>query len=133
MRIFDKKECQKFWNSGKKPLWKKPKIPEALSCEKLIIWIECLAYFPSKEIPLDLIEKILFLMAGERKKYGRGTKIHYYHPSLINEKFFTEGYFQVHRIHGSKIEKIRTRDYKPYILPALRIIWKKRCEETEIK
>ena len=88
--------------------------------------LECfLGYSKQKELPLKDIEKLMINSLGCIKEKSKGgSSIKYSHPSLEKNKFFTNGIFSVHIIHGKSKDKpmIRRKDFKLYLWPALKFI-----------
>lgn len=73
-----------------------------------------------KELPMNHLIKIMEFIGIEEMSGSGGSGLRFRSEYLIDEPYYTDGIFQVHRIHkgGSEI-KIRMHDYKNYLYPTL--------------
>ncbi len=70
-------------------------------------------------IQLNCIRKFTSLL-GCKEIPGKGSSIRFRHEFLVDEPYYTDGIFQVHKIHkGGNKEEIRKSDFVKYIYPHL--------------
>lgn len=73
-----------------------------------------------KELPMNHLVKIMEFIGVEPLSGAGGSGLRFRHECLVDEPYFTDGIFQVHRIHKGGAEiKIRIHDYKKYLYPTL--------------
>ena len=84
---------------------------------KYLVKLERARLKPAAEIELNELANFMSKVGFSGPHNKPGVARGFSHELLKQKSRLVDGQFTVHIVHGSKVEKIRYRDFKEYVLP----------------